>query len=87
MRYEEYWKLWAEINGVQLVVQVDEEFHAAGAPDWFAREIYESKLYVSKYGWAGGVPNVKNPEEVGVEMDKLMGIERYMRETEYAGFM
>ncbi|KAE8340757.1 hypothetical protein BDV24DRAFT_163975 [Aspergillus arachidicola] len=87
MRYDEYWKLWADIKGVKLVVQVDQEFHSAGAPDWLAREIYESKLYVSKYGWAGGDPNVKKPEEVGVEMDKLMDIERYMRETDYAGFM
>ncbi|KAE8336591.1 hypothetical protein BDV24DRAFT_141506 [Aspergillus arachidicola] len=87
IRYEDYWKLWATIKGVRLVVQVDKEFDTAGAPDWMAKEIYESKLYVSKYGWAGGDPNVKRPEEAGVEMDKLMDIERYMRETDYTGFM
>ncbi|OJJ06700.1 hypothetical protein ASPVEDRAFT_32978 [Aspergillus versicolor CBS 583.65] len=80
MSYAEYWKLWADINGVKLVVQVGKEFDSGEAPDWLAREMYESKLYVSKYGWAGGDPNVKKPEEVGVEMDKLMDIERYMRE-------
>ena len=87
MRYEDYWKLWAEIKGVKLVVQVDRDFHAAGVPDWLAREMYESKLYVSKYGWAGGDPEVKRPEEVGVEMDKLTDVERYMREERYEGFL
>lgn len=87
MRYAEYWKLWADIKGVKLVVQVDKQFDSGETPDWLALEMYESKLYVSKYGWAGGDPNVKKPEEVGVEMDKLMDIERYMRETDYAGFI
>lgn len=87
MRYEDFWRLWAEIKGVELVVQVDKVFHAAGVPEWMAREIHESKLYVSKYGWAGGDPEVKKPEEAGVEMDKLMDVEQYMREESYKGFM
>ncbi|GFN11733.1 hypothetical protein AtubIFM55763_004867 [Aspergillus tubingensis] len=87
MRYQDYWKLWAEVKGVRLVVQVDKEFDSTGVPDWLAREMYDSKQYVSKYGWAGGDPKVKEPQEAGVEMDKLMDIERYMRETDYVGFM
>lgn len=87
MRYEDFWKLWAKIKGVELVVQVNETFLTAGVPEWMAKEIAESKLYVSKYGWAGGDPEVKRPEDAGVKMDKLTDIEEYMRECSYEGFM
>ena len=52
-----------------------------------AKEIAESKLCVSNYGWAGGDLEVKKPEDIGVEMDKLTDIEQYMREESYEGFM
>lgn len=74
-------------KGVELVVQVDETEHIAGMPEWMAHELHESKLYVSKYGWAGGDPEAKEPQDAGVEMDKLTDIEQCLRDESYEGFL
>lgn len=87
MTTEDHWKLWAQIKGVKLVVHTDKTLPAAGLPEWMVQELSESKLYVSKYGWAGGDPEVKLPQDAGVEMDKLTDIEQYMREESYEGFV
>lgn len=49
----------------------------AQSPDWRVRGITRNP----------DDPEVKKPEDAGVEMDKLTDIEQYMREESYEGFM
>ncbi|KAK4497953.1 hypothetical protein PRZ48_010609 [Zasmidium cellare] len=83
----EFWRLWAKIKNVNLVEEVVDRIGDERIPAWLQEEMADSKTFTQSYGWAGGDPDVKRPEEIGVEMGKLTDIERWIEEEAYEGFL
>jgi hypothetical protein len=48
------------------------------------REFDEAMAYAIKYGFAGGDPNVKRPEELGVDVSQLTDLEEWVRREDYS---
>lgn len=86
---DEYCKIWGRVLGVQVVSEyLDREgLVAAGMPDWLALETFETGIYVAKYGQNGGDPEVKLPEELGVDVSKLTKVEDAIREDDWSSVM
>ncbi|KAK3716800.1 hypothetical protein LTR37_006150 [Vermiconidia calcicola] len=83
---EEYCAIWGRVHGVQCRAEVltYEDALAQGMPDWMALEISESGTYVTKFGWAGGDPDVKHPKDLGVDVSKLTMIEDWIRQEDWS---
>jgi hypothetical protein len=56
-------------------------------PDWLQREFDEAMAYAIKYGFAGGDPNVKSPEELGVDVSQLTDLEEWVRKEDYSSIL
>lgn len=80
MRYAEFWKMWARIKGVELEVEIVEGEFVRGVPEWLHWEFREMQVFTTKYGFDGGVADIKSPEELGVETALLTDLEEFMRE-------
>ena len=83
----DFWRLWAKIKNVKVVEEIVDRIGDDTIPDWLHEEIADSKTFTQSYGWAGGDPEVKKPEEIGVEMGKLTDLERWIVEEAYEGFL
>ncbi|OQO14559.1 hypothetical protein B0A48_01438 [Cryoendolithus antarcticus] len=87
MPYDDFWRMWAEIKGVQLKIEDVGVKLPEGTPEWMRLEMEATVEYCSEYGWTGGDPEVKRPEEIGVEMGKLTDVETWLREEKFEGLM
>ena len=87
--HEEYNDTWARVLGVQSrIEQVKyEDMVKLGMPEWLALEISESGIYTTKYGWTGGDPEVKGPEELGVDMSKLTKVEDWIKKEDWSSVL
>ena len=86
---EEYCALWAKVHGVQCRFEVlgyDDAIHA-GMPDWLALEVSQSGTYTTRFGWAGGDPEVKSPAELGVDISQLTEVEQWMKEEDWSSVL
>ena len=81
MRAEEYVELWGKTMSVKARIEFVgyEYIKAAGMPDWMALEAADSGRFNSVWGWDGGEPGVKGPEECGVDMGKLTNVADWIR--------
>ena len=82
---EELCALWGKVHGVECRFEVLTYDHAieAGMPEWMALEVSESGTYTTKFGWAGGDPEVKSPGELGVDVGKLTSVEEWIRREDW----
>jgi hypothetical protein len=89
MTNEEFCALWGKVNGVECRFKVLTYGDAieAGMPEWMALEVSESGTYTTKFGWAGGDPEVKSPEELGVDVDKLTKVEEWIRREDWSSVL
>jgi hypothetical protein len=89
MTNEEFCALWGKVNGVECRFEVlgYDDAIKAGMPEWMALEVSESGTYTTKFGWAGGDPAVKSPQELGVEMEKLTKVEDWMRQEDWSSVL
>jgi hypothetical protein len=89
MTNEEYCALWGRVNGVQCRFEPlkYEDALKAGMQEWMALEVSESGIYTTKYGWAGGDPEVKNPADLGVELKNLTTLEGWIRNEDWSSVM
>lgn len=86
MTLAEYADLWGQTKGVKCsVVEVD-DIKDEKVPEWLALEIGANQKYVTNWGWAGGDPEIKSPEQLGVDMSLLTNIEKWTREEDYGDF-
>ena len=56
-------------------------------PDFLQREFDEALRYVIKYGFAGGDPNVKTPEELGVDVRQLTDLQEWVRKEDFSSVL
>nr|OQO29512.1 hypothetical protein B0A51_02604 [Rachicladosporium sp. CCFEE 5018] len=87
MPYDDFWRMWAEIKGVELKIEDVGVKLPEGTPEWMRLEMEATVEYCSEYGWTGGDPDVKRPEEIGVEMGKLTDVETWLREEKFEGLL
>ncbi len=89
MTNEEFCALWGKVHGVQCRFQPlgYEDAVKVGMQEWMAEEVSQSGLYTTKYGWHGGDPEMKHPEELGVEVGKLTSVEGWIRGEDWGDVM
>ncbi|KAK6429240.1 hypothetical protein LTR95_014615, partial [Oleoguttula sp. CCFEE 5521] len=87
MPYDDFWRRWAEIKGIHLKIEDVGVKLPEGTPEWMRLEMEATVEYCSEYGWTGGDPEVKRPEEIGVEMGKLTDVETWLREEKFEGLL
>ncbi|KAK6435880.1 hypothetical protein LTR95_007935 [Oleoguttula sp. CCFEE 5521] len=87
MAYDDFWRHWAEIKGVELKIENVGVKLPEGTPEWMRLEMEATVEYCSEYGWTGGDSDVKRPEEIGVEMGKLTDVETWLREEKFEGLL
>ena len=72
---------------VKLEHRALDYYQKLGIPEWMALEISESGAYVSTYGWDGGEPGVKRPEEAGVDVTQLTSLETWLKSENWSALM
>lgn len=82
----DHWRTWARVHGVKLEIQ-NRAFDFGDMPDYLQREFDEALEYAIKYGFAGGDPNVKSPEEVGVDVSRLTDLEEWVRKEDFSSIL
>jgi hypothetical protein len=82
----DHWRTWARVHNVKLDIQ-NRAFDFGDMPDWLQREFDEAMAYAIKYGFAGGDPNVKRPEELGVDVSQLTDLEEWVRREDYSSIL
>ena len=89
MTNEEYNDLWGDVLGVKcrFVPYTYDDAIAENMPDWMALEVSESGTFTTKYGWAGGDPEVKHPEELGVDVSKLTKVREWMKREDWSSIL
>nr|POE56615.1 nmra-like family domain-containing protein 1 [Quercus suber] len=83
MNMADFAKLWGQLRGVECELRDHEAAPDDSVPEWLAQEVNASQQYVTNYGWAGGDPEVKGPEALGVDMSQLTDLEQWIREEDY----
>lgn len=86
---DEYCEVWSKVQGVTarpLYLNYD-DLIAAGTPRWLALEIYETGIYLAKYGQMGGDSEYKEPRELGVNVGKLTTVEMAIREDDWSSVL
>ena len=56
-------------------------------PAPFGKEIRDSMEYASTYGFTGGDPAVKTPEECGVDLAEMSTLEDYIRNEDWSDIL
>lgn len=88
MTSKEWATLWGKINGVQCTFEpASAEEQRAVCPPLLAGEMLASAIYVSKYGWAGGDPEVITPAQLGIKPDELMSAEEYIKNENWSAIL
>lgn len=88
MTASDWAQLWGRVNGVQCVFEPAPLKAVEDAlPPGLGREIGESCLYASEFGYDGGDPSVVYPKDVGVEVGELMTCKRYIEETDWSSVL
>lgn len=87
--HEGFCDLWAKVHGVECGFEplTYESMIEDGMQDWMALEVVESGVYVTKYGWAGGDPDVKLPQDLGVDVSKLTKVDDWIREEDWSSVL
>jgi hypothetical protein len=86
LSYGDLWRMWARVHGVKLEIK-DEELDFGDMPEWLQWEFRESFAYVVKCGFAGGNPEVKSPEDLGVDMSLATDVEEWVRKEDYSSIL
>ena len=80
------WRTWARVHNVKLEIE-NRTFDFGFMPDYLQQEFNESLAYAIKYGFAGGDPRVKSPEELGVDVSQLTDLEEWVRKEDYSSLL
>jgi hypothetical protein len=86
LSYGDLWRTWARVHEVKLEIR-DEELDFSDMPEWLQWEFREAFDYVVKFGFAGGSPGVKSPEELGVDMSQTTDVEEWIRKEDYSSIL
>ena len=87
MPFPKYAEIWGRILGVQCRWEaLTVEGTQRTLPGTMGLEVGESGLFVSEFGWDGGI-GAKMPEQVGVKMDQLTKVEDYIRNTDWTSVL
>lgn len=87
MTFKEFTELWGKTVGVRArFAQVSSSEFVAPLPEPAQRELAETMKYVQEYGWTGGDPSVKNPDEVGVEI-KTTKLVDYFKSEDWSSIL
>ena len=82
----DHWRSWARVHDVKLEIQ-NRAFDFGDMPDYLQREFDEALEYAIKYGFAGGDPDVKSPEELGVDVRQLTDLEEWVRKEDFSSIL
>lgn len=85
MPFEEFAELFGKTLGVKAKVKYisEEDIRAVGLPEFLVEEVGDSGKYVDIWGWDGGEPGVKLPEECGVDVSKLTDLGKWIGEQDW----
>ena len=87
MPYRKYIHTWDELNGVESKVrEVSIEYVDALFPGGQGREVAETAVFVSEYGWDGGEGAIL-PAEAGVDVSALTSVEAYIKNTDWTSVL
>ena len=86
MTFGDLWRTWAKIQGVELKIQ-DREIDFGKMPEFLAWEFKDGFNAWRKLGFAGGDPEAKGCEELGVDMNKLTDIEEWVRKEDFSSLL
>ncbi|EUC46540.1 hypothetical protein COCMIDRAFT_92722 [Bipolaris oryzae ATCC 44560] len=82
---EDYAALWAKTQGVEATVRdVDEEEYVKYLPEGFDKTVLDDFRFFAEYGYAGGNPKVKTPEQLGI---KTTSLEDYFRSEDWSAVL
>lgn len=87
---EQFAELFGRVHNVKTRVKLitaEDIMATTDTPEWLAKEINDSSVYVSTYGWDGGEPGVKLPEEIGVQIEHLTDLEEYVKTADWPGLI
>ena len=86
---DDYCEIWGRVHGVKCTPEYlgFQKAMDAGMPEWLAREISETGIYVSKYGQCGGDPEVKGPKELGVDVSRFTTVEEAIRADDWSAVL
>jgi len=79
MRYDEFWKMWARVKGVEIRFETVGGEFVHGVPEWLMWEFRDMQVFTTKYGFDGGYPGIKSPAELGVDVGLLTDLEQWVR--------
>ena len=71
-----------KFDGSMTVDEVDKMI-----PGGLGRELGETCIYSSEFGFDGGDPDVKAPGEFGVKLESLSSLEEYIRTTDWSSIL
>jgi hypothetical protein len=77
---EEYVALWGRRLGAKAVAEPLSEkiLRDGGLPEFLVPEMLDMAAYACKYGYDGGDPEVRGPEELGVDVRMLGTVEEWL---------
>lgn len=84
--YGDFWRLWARVHNMKLEIH-DRELDFADMPDWLQIEFKEAFEYSIKYDFTGGDSEVKDPEELGVDVSRLTDLEEWIRKEDFSSIL
>lgn len=89
MSLEKYVALWGEVNNVEVSYEplTLDDMLTSGMPDWLVEELLVSGYYCAKYGCGGGDPEVKAPEDCGVDISRLGTVQDWMESEDWSSVL
>ena len=86
---EQFCEVWGRVHGVECRFEAltYQDALKNGMQDWMALEVSESGIYTTKYGWAGGDPDVQPPKDLGVNIGKLTNVEDWIRREDWSSVL
>jgi len=83
--FAEWAATWGKVNGKECkyVPMPKEEFEKF-LPGPIGDDLYNSFLFLTEFGQSGGDPEVKSMQDIGVDMDEVMNVEKYIRSQDWS---
>jgi len=87
LSFSDFAELWGRTLGVKArFQQVSAEEFVSALPEIARRELADTMVYVQEFGWTGGDPTVKNPDELGIEI-KTTSVEDYFKSADWSSIL
>ncbi|KAG6356040.1 hypothetical protein INS49_015425 [Diaporthe citri] len=87
MTFPEWVEVWGRVLGVKVGFrQISKEEMFEGVPEPMAQEIGDSFDYIEEFGFAGGDPEVLDPEQLDFKIP-LTSMEEYIRSEDWSSIL